>query len=57
MMMYKKYKETGYKHIPTIPEHWEIKKHRSFLVEQKSINSNDEGTLLSLSQYTGVSIK
>ena len=57
MRMYEKYKETGYKHIQTIPEHWEIKKHRSFLVEQKGINPNDEGTLLSLSQYTGVSVK
>ena len=57
MKMYERYKETGYKHIPIIPEHWEVKKNRSFLVEKKDINSNDEGTLLSLSQYTGVSVK
>ena len=57
MKMYEQYKETGYKHIPIIPEHWEVKKHRSFLVEKKDVNSNDEGTLLSLSQYTGVSVK
>lgn len=57
MKMYERYKETGYKHIPIIPEHWEVKKHRSFLVEKKDVNFNDEGTLLSLSQYTGVSVK
>lgn len=57
MKMYEQYKETGYKHIPIIPEHWKVKKHRSFLIEKKDVNSNDEGTLLSLSQYTGVSVK
>ena len=57
MKRYDKYKETGYRHIPMIPEHWEVKKHRSFLVEKKDVSSSDEGILLSLSQYTGISVK
>lgn len=51
------YKETNIPWIPQIPAHWEVNSIRYLLKEAKETTDNGKGTLLSLSQYTGVKPK
>ncbi len=54
---YDAYKDSGVEWIGQIPEHWEITKNK-YLFEEVNIRSKGgEEDLLSVSQYTGVSLK
>ena len=57
MKSYKKYKDTKIAWVERVPEHWEIAKFKTVLSECKQKNENEDAVLLSVSQYTGVSIK
>ena len=50
-------KDSGISWIGQIPEHWEVVRLKAILTESKEKTSVDGGTLLSLSQYTGVTPK
>ena len=49
-----KMKDSGIPWIGMIPEHWEVLRMKAILSESKEKTNTDGGTLLSLSQYTGV---
>ena len=57
MKTYARYKDSGISWIGEIPEHWEISRIRHLFVESDEKTSDAAETLLSLSQYTGVSLK
>jgi len=57
MKPYEKYKDTKIAWVERVPEHWEIAKFKTVLSECKQKNENEDAVLLSVSQYTGVSIK
>lgn len=57
MKTYARYKDSGISWIGKIPEHWEISRIRHLFVESDEKTSDAAETLLSLSQYTGVSLK
>ena len=57
MKKYEHYKPTGLKYVPYIPSNWSILKNKSFLFEKKDVNKDNNGLLLSLSQYTGITLK
>lgn len=52
-----KMKDSGIPWIGLIPEHWEIARMKRILQESKEKTEKEGGTLLSLSQYTGVTLK
>lgn len=52
-----KMKDSGIPWIGLIPEHWEVLRMKAILSESKEKTNTDGGTLLSLSQYTGVTLK
>lgn len=52
-----KMKDSGIPWIGEIPAHWEVLRMKAILSESKEKTYTDGGTLLSLSQYTGVTIK
>lgn len=52
-----KMKDSGIPWIGEIPEHWEVKRIKAILSESKEKTNSEGGTLLSLSQYTGVTLK
>ena len=52
-----KMKDSGIPWIGMIPEHWEIARTKRILQESKEKTEKEGGTLLSLSQYTGVTLK
>ena len=52
-----KMKDSGISWIGQIPDHWEVVRLKTILTESKERTSVDGGTLLSLSQYTGVKPK
>lgn len=39
---YDKYKDSGIAWIGEIPEHWEVKKEKSFQKEERPVRDNDE---------------
>lgn len=49
-----KMKDSGISWIGQIPEHWKVVRLKAILRESKEKTSVDGGTLLSLSQYTGI---
>ena len=57
MKRYKQYKPTGISWLPEIPAHWDTMRIRGLFKESIEKTVDDSGTLLSLSQYTGVSLK
>ena len=56
MKPYPRYKPTGLAWLPSVPEHWEMVKNRSFLYESKAVSSQGDAQLLSVSQYDGVTL-
>lgn len=52
-----KMKDSGIPWIGAIPAHWEVLRMKAILSESKEKTYTDGGTLLSLSQYTGVTLK
>jgi type I restriction enzyme S subunit len=54
---YPAYQPTGLPWLPTIPAHWELRRAKYLLKEinERSISGNED--LLSVSQYTGVTLK
>lgn len=52
-----KMKDSGIPWIGMIPEHWEVSRMKRIFSEAKEKTVNEEGILLSLSQYTGVTLK
>lgn len=50
-------KDSGIKWIGNIPQHWEVSKIRRLFKLSKEKTETSDGTLLSLSQYTGVRLK
>lgn len=57
MRKYARYKDSGISWIGNVPEHWETKRIRHVFNESDEKVEDDSGELLSLSQYTGVSLK
>lgn len=57
MERYKEYKDSGIQWIGKIPGHWEVARMKRVFSEAKEKTSSEEGTLLSLSQYTGITLK
>ena len=57
MRKYARYKDSGISWIGEVPEHWETKRIRHIFNESDEKVEDDSGELLSLSQYTGVSLK
>lgn len=57
MKRYAKYKDSGISWIGDVPEHWDVTRIRHIFEESDEKIANNSGTLLSLSQYTGVSLK
>ena len=54
MKPYPRYKPTGLAWLPSVPEHWEVVKNRSFLRESCVLLPETKAQLLSVSQYDGV---
>ena len=54
MKPYPRYKPTGLAWLPSVPEHWEVVKNRSFLHESCVLLPETKAQLLSVSQYDGV---
>lgn len=52
-----KMKDSGIPWIGMIPEHWEVARMKRIFFESKEKTDKEGGTLLSLSQYTGVTLK
>lgn len=50
-------KDSGIPWIGMIPAHWDVVRIKSILSESKEKTNEDGGTLLSLSQYTGITLK
>lgn len=57
MKRYAKYKDSGISWIGEVPEHWEVSRIRRIFNESSEKIDDNSGTLLSLSQYTGISQK
>lgn len=57
MRKYARYKDSEISWIGDVPEHWETKRIRHVFNESDEKVEDDSGELLSLSQYTGVSLK
>lgn len=52
-----KMKDSGIPWIGMIPEHWEVARMKRVFSEAKEKTETEGGTLLSLSQYTGITLK
>ncbi len=52
-----KMKDSGISWIGMIPEHWQVSRMKRIFSEAKEKTIDESGVLLSLSQYTGVTIK
>ena len=52
-----KMKDSGILWIGMIPEHWEVSRMKRIFSESKEKTTDESGTLLSLSQYTGITLK
>lgn len=52
-----KMKDSGINWIGQIPEHWELSRIRHYFAESDEKTFDESATLLSLSQYTGISLK
>lgn len=52
-----KMKDSGIPWIGMIPEHWEVSRMKRIFSESKEKTSEEGGILLSLSQYTGITLK
>ena len=50
-------KDSGISWIGQIPEHWEVSRMKKLFSEAKEKTTDENGTLLSLSQYTGITLK
>ena len=57
MERYTEYKSSGIPWIGDIPSHWEVCRMKKVFTEAKEKTTDEDGVLLSLSQYTGVSLK
>jgi len=57
MERYSSYKDSGISWIGDIPSHWEVCRMKRVFSEAKEKTISEEGTLLSLSQYTGITLK
>lgn len=52
-----KMKDSGISWLGMIPEHWEVSRMKRVFSEAKEKTTDESGTLLSLSQYTGITLK
>jgi type I restriction enzyme, S subunit len=50
-------KESGFDWIGQIPKHWSFKRNKNLFYESKALSLTGEEDLLSVSEYTGVTIK
>lgn len=57
MNRYEQYKTTDVTWLPEIPSHWDTMRIRGLFDESVEKTTDESGTLLSLSQYTGISLK
>ena len=57
MERYSSYKDSGISWIGEIPKHWEVCRMKRVFSEAKEKTITEDGTLLSLSQYTGITLK
>jgi type I restriction enzyme S subunit len=53
---YPAYKDSGVEWLGEVPEHWELLKSKFIWQEIIDLSDNEEETLLSVSQYTGVNL-
>lgn len=54
MATYESYKDSGVKWLGQIPSHWRVGKMREFFSERKQLSQTGDETLLSVSEYTGI---
>lgn len=54
MATYESYKDSGVKWLGQIPSHWGKGKMREFFSERKQLSQNGSETLLSVSEYSGI---
>ena len=54
MATYDNYKDSGVKWLGKIPSHWEVCKMRKFFSERKELSQSGKETLLSVSEYKGI---
>lgn len=54
MASYESYKDSGVKWIGQIPSHWSTGKMREFFSERKQLSQDGSETLLSVSEYSGI---
>lgn len=54
---YSSYKDSGVEWLGEIPEEWDVRRFKTLFNEVNERNSNGNGELLSVSQYTGVTKK
>ena len=52
-----KMKDSGISWLGMIPEHWEVSRMKRIFSESKEKTTDESGILLSLSQYTGITLK
>lgn len=50
-------KDSGIEWIGKIPKHWNIQRNKDVFVESKKLSSNGKEDLLSVSEYTGITIR
>ena len=54
MAAYDSYKDSGVKWLGKVPSHWEITKMRAHFSERKQFSKFGKETLLSVSEYSGI---
>ena len=57
MKKYEKYKESGIKWLGAVPEHWQIKRIKNFLIDTNKVSVTGTEDLLTVSHITGVTLR
>lgn len=57
MKKYEKYKGSGIKWLDAVPEHWQIKRIKNFLIDTNKVSVTGTEDLLTVSHITGVTLR
>ena len=57
MKKYEKYKDSGIKWLGVVPEHWQIKRIKNFLIDTNKVSVTGTEDLLTVSHITGVTLR
>ena len=57
MKKYDKYKDLGIKWLGAVPEHWQIKRIKNFLIDTNKVSVTGTEDLLTVSHITGVTLR